>query len=243
VIARQEFTKMRVLSQALLTAFFVASATHGAAASDAGLGTSDPFSVTGIPVDATAQSPAAARDLAMKQGRTLAWKTLVRRLNGEFVSGPELQLSERELLALILRSEAGNERRNTTRYVADLTVHFNPSAVRQLLRRSNIVPPDAAMDGPLLAPLEPGTHLAVTVRFETPEDWTKLRARLDQTEAVHGVDVVRRSTQEAQIYINHSGEELELQTALARNALELSSREGEYTLELGAASTTTASLQ
>jgi len=244
----------RMLLTVLLATLGFASAAHGAPAPQAAVEAADQFSVIGIKVDATAPSPRAARDLAMTQGRPLAWSKLFRRFTGKPAWGTEPRLAEAELLGLILSSDAGNERRNTTRYVADVTFHFNPAAVRQLLRRSNIVFTGAvinaageweqSIDRPLPAIDDASTHLAVTVRFDTAEDWTMLRARLGATKVVTGIDVVGRTLQEAQIYLTYSGEVEQLRAALAQHALELTSSEGEYTLELGAVSqATTASLQ
>ena len=208
----------------------------------------DQFSVIGVKVDATALSPRAARDLAMTQGRPLAWSTLFRRFTGQPIWGTEPQLAERELLGLILSSDAGNIRRNTTRYLADVTFHFNPEAVRELLRRSNIVFTEAvinaageweqSVDRPLPAG-DASTHLAVNVRFDTVEDWVTLRTRLGAAEAVTGMDVVGRTLHDAQIYLTYSGEVEQLPAALAEHALELTSSEGEYTLKLGAVSEAT----
>jgi hypothetical protein len=58
-------------------AFSSAASAAGASSIDA----PDQFSVIGVKVDATALSPRAARDLAMTQGRPLAWSTLFRRLH------------------------------------------------------------------------------------------------------------------------------------------------------------------
>lgn len=237
-----------VLSRVVLTAFVFASTAHGAAASGVRLGAGDPFTVSGVKVDATAPSPAAARDLAMKQGLSLAWKTLFGRLAGQSAPGTEPKLADRELMALILRSEAGNERRNTTRYVADVTFHFNPAAVRQAMSRSTMIFADEgeAFDTrPLPALYHPSTYLAVTVRLDTVEDWTTLRARLGATKAVTGIDLVGFTGQEAQIYLNYAGDFDGLQAALAEHAVKLSPNEGQYALALGSASplTTTASLQ
>ena len=219
----------------LLAAFTFASGAQGAA-SGPGVGIGEQFSVSGIKVDATAQSPAAARDLAMKQGREMAWRKLFRSLTAKPTGGAEPKLAERELLGLILRSEAGNERRNTTRYVADVTFHFNPTAVLQLLRRSNIVFAESVIDPPLPANGNGSTHLAVNVRFDNDEDWAIVRERLDATKVVTGIDVVARTPNEAQVFLNFSGEEEQLQAALAQQALDLTSSEGQYTLELGTVS-------
>ena len=244
----------RMLSTVLLATLSFASAAQAVPAPQATIDVIDQFSVIGIKVDATALSPRAARELAIAQGRPVAWSKLFRRFTSAPTWAKEPRLGERELLGLILSSDAGNERRNTTRYVADVTFHFNPAAVRQLLRRSNIVFTGAVInaageweqsaDLPILVIEDASTHLAVTVRFDTIEDWTTLRARLGATKAVTGIDVVGRTLQEAQIYINYSGKLEHLQAALAQHALELTSSEGEYTLELGAVSeATTASLR
>jgi hypothetical protein len=54
------------------------------------------------------------------------------------------------------------------------------------------------------------------------------------------MDVVGRTLHEAQIYLVYSGKVEQLQAALALHALELTSSEGEYTLELVAFSEATA---
>lgn len=239
----------RMLSTVLLATLGFASAAHGAAASPAAVEAMDQFSVIGIKVDATAPSSRAARELAMMQGRPLAWSTLFRRFTGQPAWATQPQLAERELLGLILTSNAGNERRNTTRYTADVTFHFNPAAVRDLLRKSNIVFTEAVInaageweqsfDLPISRIADDSTHLAVSVRFDTVEDWATLLAQLGIAKAVTGMDVVGRKQHEALIYLIYSGDLEHLRAALAQHALELTSSEGEYTLELGAVSEAT----
>jgi hypothetical protein len=241
----------RILMAVLLATVALSSAASAAGAPP--IEAPDQFSVIGVKVDATALSPRAARDLAMTQGRPLAWSMLFRRFTGQPIWGMEPQLAESELLGLILSSDADNIRRNTTRYLADVTFHFNPEAVRRLLRRSNIVFTEAvinasgeweqSVDRPLPAG-DTSTHLAVNVRFDTIEDWVTLRTRLGATKAVTGMDIVGHTPHEAQIYLAYSGKVEQLQAALARHALELTGSEGEYTLELGSVSeATTVELQ
>lgn len=235
----------RILMAVLLATVAFSSAASGAVAPP--IEAIDQFTVSGIKVDATGESPRAARDLAMVQGRPLAWSKLFRRFTRQRDWGTEPQLAESELLGLILRSNAGNERHNTTRYLADVTFHFNPEAVRQLLRRSNIVFTEAvinaageweqSIDRPIPATDDGSTHLAVNVRFDTVGDWTTLRARLSAAKGVTGMDVVGLTPYEAQIYLAYSGEVGQLQDTLAEHALELTSSEGQYTLALGTAKT------
>ena len=241
-----------MLMAVLLATVAFTSAAHGAASPQPRVEVIDQFSIVGIKVDASAPSPRAARELAMTQGRPLAWRKLFRRFTGQPAWGTEPQLAERELLGLIRSSDVDNERRNTTRYLADVTFHFNPEAVRQLLRRSNIVFTEAvinaagdweqSIDRPLPATGDGRRHVAVNVRFDTVEDWTMLRARLSDAKAITGMDIVARTTHAAQIYLTYSGEVEQLQVALAEHALELTSSEGQYTLALRAGSEATTAL-
>jgi hypothetical protein len=74
----------------------------------------------------------------MAQGRPLAWSKLFHRFTAQGELESEPQLADNQLVGLILSVEVGNERRSTTRYVADVIFHFNPAAVRQLLLEFNI---------------------------------------------------------------------------------------------------------
>jgi hypothetical protein len=232
----------RIFSTIVLAATAFTSAAYAAAAPPTTVEVIDQFSVIGIKVDATGLSPRAARDLAMTQGRPLAWSKLFRRFTDQPNWGAEPQLAEHELLGLILSSDAGNERRNTTRYTADITFHFNPAAVRHLLYKSNIAFTDATISAAGeweqvvglagAANEDATTHLAVNVQFRSAEEWVTLRAQLAATKAVTGVDIVSRAAHDAQLYLTYSGEIPQIQAALAQHALELTSSDGEYTLAL-----------
>ena len=147
----------RTLIPFLLASLALASAAFGAVGSAAAAGAVDPFTINDIAVGATAQSPREARNLAMAQGRPLAWSKLFRRFTaqGEWASQP--QLTDSQLEGLISSVEAGNERRNTTRYLADIVFHFNPAAVRQLLHESNIAFTETRSEPALAISLTAGT--------------------------------------------------------------------------------------
>jgi hypothetical protein len=116
----------------------------------------DPFTVSRVKVDATAESATIARDQAMAQGRPLAWTKLFRRLTASSVWAKQPDLDDNALLRLIRSFEVGNERRSTTRYLADVTFHFNPNAVRALLRQSNIAFTETRSRPVLVLPLTAG---------------------------------------------------------------------------------------
>lgn len=145
----------RMLIPVLLASLGFASAAYGAAPP---IGAGDElFTISGIKVEATADSPRVARDLAMAQGRSLAWSKMLSRLTDESQGPISPRFTDKQLLGLIRSVKANNERHNTRRYLADLVFSFNPSAVRQLLRKSNIEFIDTRAEPALVIPLTAGT--------------------------------------------------------------------------------------
>lgn len=135
---------------ALAIALWAVSAVAPAKAAD------ELYSVTGVHVDASAASSAEAADIAIEQGRPRAWQILYRRLTREEDWPREPVLDPAELVKLSLGYEPTNERRSTTRYVADVTYEFNPDAVARVLRDANIAFTQQAEHRILLVPMSPG---------------------------------------------------------------------------------------
>lgn len=91
------------------------------------------YTVSGIHVDATAASASAAETIAIEQGRPRAWDILYRRLAKQADWGKEPKLDADGLHRLAHGFTAANERRSTTRYVADVTYIFSPEAVTRVM--------------------------------------------------------------------------------------------------------------
>jgi len=96
------------------------------------------YTVAGIHVDATAASSAEALNLAIAQGRPKAWQVLYRRLTRQQDWPRQPALDAGALLRLSRGYTIANERRSTTRYVADVTYLFNPEAVNRTLQAAGI---------------------------------------------------------------------------------------------------------
>jgi len=133
----------------------VAGLAFGAAAVNAAPAP-DLFTVTGVKVDATAESATTARDQAMSEGRPVAWTRLFRRLVAQGNWSKQPQLDENTLLRMIRSFEVANERRSTTRYLADVTYHFNPAAVRAALRQAGVPYTEARARPALVIPVIAG---------------------------------------------------------------------------------------
>ena len=97
------------------------------------------FTVAHVPVDAEAASAAEARELAIAAGQRAALETVLRRLT---VVGTDLPPPPDNILATMVAGFAiDRELVSTTRYRASVTVDFDPTEVRRLLRVSGV--PDA----------------------------------------------------------------------------------------------------
>lgn len=92
------------------------------------------YTVSGVHVDATAASASAAQAIAIDQGRPQAWNTLYHRLVKQADWGKIPKLDEQALRGVARGYTVSNERRSTTRYVADVTYIFSPEAVSRVLR-------------------------------------------------------------------------------------------------------------
>ena len=115
----------------------------------------DPFTVSGIPVDATAASASVAQNLAINQGRGRAWSTFYApHQEQDWARQPPID--DITLQRMIKNYVVTNERRSTTRYVANVSYVFNPDAVRRVLRTQNIAYVDIEAKPILVIAMSPG---------------------------------------------------------------------------------------
>ncbi len=92
------------------------------------------YQVSGIPVDVTAETAAAAREAALAEGHQEAFRRLMERLVLEEDQVYVPELGQSEIAQLVQDFSVSNERTSTVRYLADLTFRFKPEAVRDLFR-------------------------------------------------------------------------------------------------------------
>ena len=96
------------------------------------------FTVSGVHVDASGASSTEALNTAIAQGRAKAFQIIYRRLTRQ-ADWPRQPVVDAAGLQRLGRGYSiANERRSTTRYVADVTYMFNPETVARLLRASQI---------------------------------------------------------------------------------------------------------
>jgi len=100
------------------------------------------FSAT-VRVDATADSAAAARELARIDGQRRALVQVIDRLSGQADSGKLAKLDDKTITDMVESFEVANERMSAVHYLADYTFHFRPSKVRRLAHVADSAPTEA----------------------------------------------------------------------------------------------------
>jgi hypothetical protein len=115
----------------------------------------DPYVVSGIAVDASSSSASQAQNIAIVSGRSRAWTTLLQRLTKAQDFSKIPVLDDTAITRMIRTYRFANERRSTTRYMADITYVFNADAVRHLLRTANIAYADMQARPILIIPMAP----------------------------------------------------------------------------------------
>src|SRR5271166_614882 len=100
------------------------------------------FSAT-VKVDATADSAAAARDLARVDGQRRALTLVIGQLSGSSDSAKLPKLDDKTITDMVDSFEVANERMSAVRYLADYTFHFRPAKVRRLVHTADSTPAEA----------------------------------------------------------------------------------------------------
>ena len=96
------------------------------------------FTVTGVQVDVTAETAAAARVAAHAEGHVKAMAKLLARLLPRTELGLLRPLEAPQILAYVRDFSVGSERTSDVRYLAELTFRFRPGPVRELLRYNSL---------------------------------------------------------------------------------------------------------
>src|SRR5689334_19695682 len=113
------------------------------------------YTVSNVHVDAAGASSTEAQNTAIAQGRGKAFQIVYRRLTRQADWARQPALDAAGLLRISRGYNIANERRSTTRYVADVTYMFNPEGVARLLRSAQIAFSQAQARRILVIPMSP----------------------------------------------------------------------------------------
>ena len=138
----------------------------------------DAYTVSGIAVDATAESAAAARDKAIAQGQREAFRRLLQRLVGQGAADRVLPVEDAALAEMVKDFAVEEERSSSVRYIAKLSFGFDREAVRDLLLDSG-VPFTEERSGPVVV-LPVWSGGGSPALWEDPNPWREEFARQER---------------------------------------------------------------
>ncbi len=149
---------MKATPLAALAAFFLAALCAFAPGAASAQGRDNVYAVAGVYVNETAANAAAAQQAGFAAAQRAGFERLVRRLTipSELVARGMPAVDGAALERLVLSVDVEEERRSTTRYIGRLTVRFDPSSVRTLLRQSSLTVVDTRTAPVLVAPVTTG---------------------------------------------------------------------------------------
>jgi hypothetical protein len=140
----------------------------------------DPFGVSGVSVDASADSAASARPIAVAEGQRRAFTTLLRRLTLPDDHARLPRPTEALLNEVVAGFGIDEERTSATRYIGKISVQFRADAIRRLLQ-DNRLPYSETMSRPvLLVPVWQSNDGARI--WETDNPWREAWTRRPETE-------------------------------------------------------------
>jgi hypothetical protein len=96
------------------------------------------YTVLNLPLDETAESAATARDIALAKGQVRAFQRVIDRIVPKTEQNRVPEPTPAVFLEIVSGIEVENEKTSPVRYLANLTVRFNRSAMRRFLRDANV---------------------------------------------------------------------------------------------------------
>ncbi|MSP81675.1 MAG: DUF2066 domain-containing protein [Alphaproteobacteria bacterium] len=111
------------------------------------------YSVAGVAVDVTAADANQARDQALSEGQHIAWLRLMDRLVAPDQVQKFATLTDDRIALLVQSFEVASEKVAPDRYIATLTYHFNPDAVRAVLASAAVAYVEGARSPVLVLPV------------------------------------------------------------------------------------------
>lgn len=128
----------------------------------------DAFAVRGIEVDVTAASVAAAKEQALAQAERSGFRLLLERLTMPADHG---KLPGADAVQYVRDVAIEHERSSAVRYIATLTVRYNPTAVKKLLRDANLKYAEPRPRPVVVIPVFKAQAAARAALWDDPNPW------------------------------------------------------------------------
>lgn len=164
-----------VVQATLVVVAVLALATFGATGRAAAQ-SSSVFEVTGVAVDVTAQTAAAARDQALAEGHVKAFRRLLERLTLRTDHGRLPSLPATEIATYVQDFSVSEEKTSSTRYLAKLDFRFKQDAIRQMLTNYGIQFAETLSKPVLVLPVY--NEAGALILWDNPNPWREAWERL-----------------------------------------------------------------
>ncbi len=145
----------------------------------------DVFEVSGVAVDVTAETAAAARARALASGERRAFEILLDRLTLKSDIDRLPVLSAADRAGLVQDLSVANEKTSAVRYLAELTFRFKPREVRKLLRDLAIDFAETPSKPVLVLPVYRAA--GVVVLWDDPNPWREAWSGIGGPDALAGL--------------------------------------------------------
>lgn len=180
----------------------------------------DPYTITDVSADVTADKAVHARDKALMQAERTAYSQLCARLGMEDDSA---KLNDDAIAALVQSFEVQSERLSAVRYIGVFTIRFKASAVQKKTGNASI--------GYKPALAGPFSHITIAVRANSLAEWNQIKRRLGAARTVAQIDTLSMGRGISHIDVSFAGSMEELEQELSMQNLALQ-QDGTGTWEL-----------
>ncbi|MDX2225282.1 MAG: DUF2066 domain-containing protein [Rhodospirillaceae bacterium] len=138
----------------------------------------DPFLVSAVPVDVTANDTVSARERGLLQGRVAAFRRLMERLVARDTLATLPLPTPTEIVDMVQEFSIANERSSAVRYLADLNVKFNPIAVRSFLGARQVAFAELASQPLVVVTVLQADPFTPPVLWSDPDPWAAAWTRV-----------------------------------------------------------------
>jgi len=129
------------------------------------------YTARDVPIEATADNAAQARDKAVASGQVSAFQEMLRRITDPADHGRLPSPSAGDVQRMVETYSLSDERTTDTRYTARITVRYDGQAVRDLLQRNNIGYAATASQPVVVLPVYQEGPTGAPVLWEDTNPW------------------------------------------------------------------------
>jgi hypothetical protein len=140
----------------------------------------DLFVANAVPVDVTSANITEARERGLTQGRIAGFRKVVERIVAREDVARVPQFNATQIIDMVRDFSIANERTSAVRYLADLTVRFDPAVIRRLLREANIPFTETLSEPLVVIPLMRESAGGRWMLWEGSNAWREAWAQLPQ---------------------------------------------------------------